>query len=85
MRDDKGFYYYPYPGNKQTRVYVKKERETIWFRLWSRQVPELWDEHGWVPYDAILKASELYQKKSNFDPQRVYDIRVAKELLEEKV
>ncbi|MFO8082914.1 MAG: hypothetical protein R6U27_01190 [Desulfobacterales bacterium] len=86
MQDDKGHYYYPYPGNKQTRMYVKKSQDIIWFRLWNQQIPELWDEHGWVPYDAILEASKMYQKKGKkiFDPQHVYDIDVAKALVEKK-
>lgn len=86
MQDEKGIYYYPYPNNKRTRMYVKKSDGVIWFRLWNRDIPELWDEHGWIPYDAILKAAGMYNKtgSGNFDPQRAYDIQVAKSLLGEK-
>jgi hypothetical protein len=86
MQDDKGVYYYPYPDNKKTRMYIKKSQGVIWFRLWSKEIPELWDEHGWIPYDAILKASGIYKKKGpdNFDPRRAYDIEVAKSLLNDK-
>ncbi len=84
MKNEKGYYYYPYPENKQTRMYVKKSQGIIWFRLWNQQIPELWDEHGWVSYDAIVEASKIYQKnKTNFDPNRAYDINVAKEVLGE--
>lgn len=85
MQDEKGVYYYPYPGNKKTRMYVKKSDGAICFRLWNRDIPELWDEHGWVPYDAILAASGIYEKGAgNFDPRKAYDIDVAKSLLNEK-
>jgi len=85
MKDDRGIYYYPYPNNKKTRMYIKKSEGVIWFRLWNREIPELWDEHGWVPYDAILQASNIYEKShSNFDPRIAYDIEVAKALLGEK-
>jgi hypothetical protein len=85
MQDDKGVYYYPYPDNKKTRMYIKKSDGVIWFRLWNNEIPELWDEHGWVPYDVILKASSMYKKGAGkFDPCRAYDIEVAKSLLQEK-
>jgi hypothetical protein len=85
MQDEKGIYYYPYPENKKTRMYIKKSEGIIWFRLWNKEIPELWDEHGWIPYDAILQASGMYSKGAgNFDPRRAYDIEVAKSLLAEK-
>jgi hypothetical protein len=85
MQDDQGVYYYPYPNNKKTRMYIKKSQGVIWFRLWSKDAPELWDEHGWIPYDAILKASIIYKKSpGNFDPGRAYDIDVATSLLDDK-
>ena len=82
MRDEKGLYYYPYPGNKQTRMYVKESRGRIWFRMWNGEIPELWDEHGWVPYEAVLQAAEMHRKKAGgFDPKKAYDIAAAKDLL----
>ncbi len=82
MKDERGLYYYPYPNNKQTRMYVKKSGGEIWFRLWSAAIPELWDEHDWVPYDAIVKATEFHRRGSGgFDPKKAYDIVVARQLL----
>jgi hypothetical protein len=85
MHDNRGVYYYPYPNNKNTRMYIKKSQGGIWFRLWNKEIPELWDEHDWIPYDAILKASSMYKKGTGkFDPCIAYDIEVAKSLLDEK-
>ncbi len=81
MQDDRGVYYHPFPRNRQTRVYVKKSKGTIWFRLWSSRTVELWDEHGWVPHNAIKKAASMFGNNNNFDPGVVYDIEVARELI----
>lgn len=80
MKDNLGLYYHPFPQNKQVRVYVREGEGTIWFRLWSRNDPDLWKEHGWVPYGAIKQAMAAYAKK-DFDPKQVYDLEVAKMLL----
>ena len=82
MKDDKGLYYHPNPQNKRVRMYIRKFGDDIEFRLWNQDVPELWDEHGWVPYTAIQQAARMYTGKS-MDPQRVYDIAVASALLKE--
>jgi hypothetical protein len=50
--------------------------------MWNADDPQLWEEHGWVPYKAVKEASGMYDKK-DFDPQRAYDIHVARELLSE--
>ena len=42
----------------------------------------MWDEHGWVPYEAILKAQEMYDG-GPFDPRAAYDHRLALSLIEE--
>jgi hypothetical protein len=83
MRDDRGLYYHPFPLNKRVRMYVRKIGGEIQFRLWNQDDPDLWSEHGWVPYDAIVEASSRYGGKK-FDPNQAYDIHVAKALLEEK-
>ncbi len=86
MKDTNGFYYYPFPENKRVRMYVKKEMDTFFFRLWSADDKQLWTEHGWVPYEAIQKAAdlyntEIYDQKSRFNPNKAYDLTLAKALL----
>jgi hypothetical protein len=81
MKDqDGGIYYYPFPENKAIRMYVKKEGGSYLFRMWRRDDKTLWDDHGWVPHEAVLQAADMYGKKQ-FDPKVVYDIRIAKALL----
>lgn len=84
MKDERGLYYYPYPQNKRVRMYVRRQGPDICFRLWNADDPHLWVQHGWVPYDAILKAAAMYDKKSGFDPEHTYDINIAEALLAEK-
>jgi len=82
MKDDKGLYYHPYPQNKRVRMYVRKFGDDIEFRLWNQDVPELWEEHGWVAYEAIRQAAKIYTGKS-LDPERMYDFTVASALVKE--
>jgi hypothetical protein len=82
VKDKKGLYYYPYPQNKRVRMYVRKADDQIWFRLWNEDDPELWDEHGWVPYDAIQQAAAMHSGKG-FNPRAAYDIQVAERLLKD--
>lgn len=82
MKDEKGIYYYPFPDNKRVRMYVLDDDGVICFRLWSADDAELWNAHGWMPYRAILEAAQMNTQK-HFDPKQAYDIRVARELLEE--
>ncbi len=82
MKDENGVYYYPFPENKRVRMYVKEEHHTIYFRLWSADDPKLWEEHGWVPYDAIEAAAEMYKGKK-FNPSQAYDLNMAKAMLKE--
>ena len=84
MKDDKGLYYNPQPQNKRVRMYVRKFGSEIQFRLWNQDLTELWEEHGWVPYEAIQQASKMYAGKKAFDPGQVYDINIAEELLAEE-
>ena len=80
MKDSIGLYYNPYPQNKKLRVYVRESEGMIWFRLWNKDDPQLWEEHGWVPYGAIKQAMGMYGGKQ-FDPKKVYDLEVAKMLI----
>ena len=82
MKDKKGLYYYPFPQNKRVRMYVRKADGNIWFRLWNADDPELWKDHGWVPYDAIKQAAGMHRGKG-LDPNQAYDIGVAEMLVKE--
>lgn len=82
MKDKNGLYYYPFPQNKRVRMYVREKDAIIWFRLWNADDPQLWMEHGWVPYGAVKKAAEMSKSKA-FDPHQAYDIEAAKALLKE--
>jgi len=84
MKDQRGLYYYPFIQNKRVRMYVSEAEGSIRFRLWSSEDPKLWEEHGWIPYEAIRQARFLFEaKKSNFDPGQAYNIEIAKLLLKE--
>ncbi len=63
-------------------MYVRESDGIVWFRLWNADDPELWEEHGWVPYGVIKEAAAM-SKCGSFDPHRAYDIEVAKMLLKE--
>ena len=52
MQDEKGLYYYPNPQNKRVRMYVREEGGEVFFRLWNQDDPELFEDHGWVPWGA---------------------------------
>ena len=82
MKDERGLYYYPFPQNKRIRMYVRKKEDEIWFRLWNADEPKLWEEHGWVPHEAIKRAEAIYQVK-DFDPKQAYDPQLASSLIEE--
>ncbi len=82
MKDNKGVYYYPFPDNKRVRMYVKKENGTIFFRLWNADDPNLWEEHGWVPHEAVEEAIKMYEGKQ-FKPAQAYDLTIAKAVLKE--
>jgi hypothetical protein len=82
MKDNRGLYYYPFLQNKRIRMYVREKDNAVWFRLWNADEPRLWEEHGWVPYEAIKRAEAIYQGK-NFDPKQAYDLQVALSLIEE--
>ncbi|CAN2048016.1 conserved hypothetical protein [Candidatus Magnetomoraceae bacterium gMMP-1] len=84
MKDEKGHYYYPFPQNKRVRMYVREDDDAIWFRLWNADDPQMWIEHGWIPYGAIKEAADMYQGKDGFDPKQAYDINIAKAMLKKE-
>jgi len=83
MKDDRGRYYYPFPQNQKVRMYVQDEDDMVYFRLWNTDDPKLWEQHGWVPYDAIIQAQTMYQQKNDFNPRQAYDLEIAKAVLKE--
>ncbi len=83
MKDERGILYYPNIQNKKVRMYVRKTKGEICFRLLNSDDPGLWEEHGWVPYEAIKQAATMHKNK-NFDPNQAYDIDVAKVLLDKE-
>ncbi|MDL2321026.1 hypothetical protein LJC47_01580 [Desulfosarcina sp. OttesenSCG-928-B08] len=84
MKDRIGLYYYPFPENKQVRMYVREKADEVEFRMKNENDPAIWNDHGWVPYSAILQAQVLYARKGSFDPNRAYDLQVAKAVLAEE-
>jgi hypothetical protein len=82
VKDDKGLYYYPFPQNRNVRMYVRREGGDVAFRMWNLEDPGLWKAHGWVPYTAIRQAAVMFDGRQ-FDPNQAYDIGVAKALLAE--
>jgi hypothetical protein len=83
MKDERGLYYYPNPANRRVRMYVKQEAGAICFRLWNADDAQLWEQHGWLSYEAIQQAVAMYTGK-NFDPRRAYDIELAKALIAQR-
>lgn len=84
MKDERGFYYNPDPANRAVRAYVRKGADgEIEFRLWEKEHPEVWEQHGWLPFSVIEQANELYRKERNPDanPLQLYDLNVAQALL----
>jgi len=82
MKDDRGLYYFPFPQNKSVRMYVRENEGAVWFRLWNADDSKLWDEHGWVPYQAIKQAEVMYDG-DDFDPVKAYDLLAATALIDE--
>jgi len=83
MKDERGIFYYPNLQNKNIRMYVRKTKGQFFFRLLNSDDPGLWEEHGWIPYDAIKQAAAM-NKSKDFDPDQAYDIDVAKVLLDKE-
>ncbi len=87
MKDQRGIYYYPILANKALKMYVRLGADAIEFRLWDDNDQSLWDEHGWVPYPAILQAAELYKQegRKGAPPLEMYDIDIAVRLLRDEL
>ena len=83
MKDERGKYYYPFPHNKKVRMYVQEDGDDVCFRLWNSDDPQLWEEHGWIPYEAIKQAAAMYEQKNDFNPNQAYNLEIAKAVLKE--
>ena len=83
MKDERGKYYYPFPKNKRVRMYVQETDGMIHFRLWNADEPKLWEEHNWIPHEAILQAAAMYEQKNDFNPNQAYNLDIAKAVLKE--
>ena len=81
MQDTFGVYYYPVPGHKSIRMYVRKNQEVIEFRLHNDKDPQLWAEHGWLSYEAVRQAAQMYNQRNGTDPLKLYDFDVALHVL----
>ncbi|GAB6888113.1 hypothetical protein JCM13304A_16110 [Desulfothermus okinawensis JCM 13304] len=76
MKDKRGVYYYPVPLNKRVKMYVREVNGVIEFRLHNDDDPKLYEEHGWITYEAARLASDMY-KGPGMNPLRLYDIDAA--------
>lgn len=87
MKDERGLYYYPEPGDTKARVYVRRGEEGVEFRLWQAEHAEVWEKHHWLPVSVIRSAAAVYARSGRgapgADPMRLYDESVAVALLEE--
>ena len=85
VKDAKGLFYYPVLENKKLRMYVRLGDNDIEFRLWDQDDDTLWEDHGWLPWKAILQAVELYKKvgRKGRPPLHLYDIQIAIRLLKD--
>ena len=85
MKDKNGLYYYPYPSDRKTRVYVRKGPGDVEFRLWREEHPEVWERHPWLCYSVVQSAAEMYKESgTGSDPLILYDRNVADALLKEE-
>lgn len=90
MKDERGLYYFPQPGNAKARVYVRRGADGgVEFRLWEANHPEVWEEHPWLPTAVLRDAARLYRDERRgpgrgaADPLLLYDESVAEVLLRE--
>lgn len=83
MQDTFGVYYYPMPGHRFIRMYVRENQDVIEFRLHNEKDPQLWTEHGWLTYEAVRQAAEMYSRPDGKNPLHWYDFDVALHVLKE--
>lgn len=84
MKDELGVYYTPSLQHPQVRMYVRKNQDEIEFRLYNPDEPIIWEKHQWVPYQAIEAAAVMFREKNtDRNPLALYDLNIARKLLEE--
>lgn len=83
MKDERGLYYLPSMQERSTRMYVREQDGEVEFRLYSTENPQIWEGHGWLTYDQVRQAAEVYRQERNRDrnPLALYDLEVAKRLI----
>ncbi len=85
MKDERGIYYHPTPRERAVRMYVRERYGDVEFRLWNRDHPRIWEGHDWIAYDDIRAAAAQYAKRgTGADPLEMYDLEVAKRLLQDE-
>ncbi len=84
MKDERGLYYHPTLQTRSVRMYVRENAGQVEFRMWNAEEAEIWDQHGWVPHQAIAQAAALYRESgSDRNPLALYDLNVAKRLIQD--
>ena len=82
MKDERGIFYYPAPQNHRIHMYVRESFGSVEFRMYNADYPEVWERHGWIPYEEIELAADEYKRRGrNADPMLLYDLDVAKRLI----
>ncbi len=84
MKDKYGVFYYPAPANKKFKMYVRNNEGVIEFRLHNQDDPKLWEEHGWISFEAAKQAAEMYKERGNPSPLHLYDFDVAVNVLRDE-
>ncbi len=83
MQDARGLYYYPVPRDKKERMYVRERAGNVEFRLWNQERPQVWEQHGWLPYEIVEQAGARYTGKGE-SPLALYDLDIALTLVREE-
>lgn len=85
MKDKLGLYYYPTLQDRTSRMYVREREGEVEFRLYSSANPQVWEQHGWLPYEAVKQAAELYKEERSPErnPLGMYDLDVARRVLKD--
>jgi len=84
MKDERGHYYTPSLQHPEVRMYVRDNDGEVEFRLYNPNEPVIWEKHQWLPFKVIETAAEQYkERETGRNPMSLYDIDIAKKLLEE--